>query len=45
MRASSSLIPRTFKRNFAAIHDMKVKGEIERLAKEYGKLRSRGGLW
>ena len=42
MRASSSLIPRTFKRNFAAIHDMKVKGEIERLAKEYGKLR-RGG--
>jgi hypothetical protein len=26
MRASSSLIPRTFKRNFAAIHDMKVKG-------------------
>jgi hypothetical protein len=32
-------------REFAAIHDMKVKGEIERLAKEYGKLRSRGGLW
>ena len=38
MRASSSLIPRTFKRNFAAIHDMKVKDEINLLAKEYGKL-------
>jgi hypothetical protein len=32
-------------RQFHQTHDMKVKGEIERLAKEYGKLRSRGGLW
>jgi hypothetical protein len=31
--------PRTFKRNFAAIHDMKVKDEINLLAKEYGKLK------
>jgi hypothetical protein len=26
-------------RDFAASHDMKVKDEIERLAKEYGKLK------
>jgi len=26
-------------RNFAATHDMKVKDEIERLLKEYGKLK------
>jgi hypothetical protein len=29
-------------RDFAATHDMKVKDEIERLAREYGKL---GGPW
>jgi hypothetical protein len=26
-------------RRFAATHDMEVKEEIERLAKEYGKLK------
>ena len=26
-------------RTFAATHDMKVKDEIERLAREYGKLK------
>jgi hypothetical protein len=29
-------------REFAATHDMKVKEEIERMAKEYGKLKE---LW
>ena len=32
-------------RKFAAIHDMKVKEEIERLAKEYGKLEQPWCLW
>ena len=30
---------------FARKHDMKVKEEIERLAREYGKLKSRGCLY
>jgi hypothetical protein len=29
----------TLARKFAATHDMKVKEEIERLAKEHGKLK------
>jgi hypothetical protein len=32
-------------RQFAATHEMKAKDEIDRLAREYGKLKSRGGLW
>ena len=31
-------------RKFAATHDMKVKEEIERLAREYGKLKGAVGV-
>jgi hypothetical protein len=31
-------------RQFAATHDMKVKEEIERLAREYGKLKEPWGF-
>ena len=30
---------------FHETHDMKVKEEIERLAREYGKFGERGGSW
>jgi hypothetical protein len=32
-------------REFAATDDMTVKNEIDRLAREYGKLGGRGSLW
>jgi len=32
-------------RQFAGTHEMKVKKEIERLAADYGKLKSHGGSW